>query len=299
MLAALARSDRVKGDVVAEMVEPAGSAVRVLLRPEDERIFRLPDGSDELVGVLTADEVALALTWADDWVRRELRFVTVFDSEYPDQLRWIYNRPPLLFVKGSLDLTMTEQSISIVGSREASDLGTRRARKLANELAEAHYAVISGLARGIDTAAHAATLASGGLTVAVLGTGVDQTYPPENAVLAREIVTSGGALLSQFIPDQRPTRWSFPLRNVTMSGLSMATVVVEASATSGARQQATRALEHGRPVFLMASLVDTHEWARQYVEQGKNGVRAVVIDSTTDVVDRLEARIDLEAVVAG
>jgi DNA processing protein len=154
---------------------------------------------------------------------------------------------------------------------------------------ESGFTILSGLALGIDTAAHTAALDAGGSTSAVVGTGLNRVFPPENSGLAERILASGGALLSQFFPAQPPTRWTFPMRNVVMSGLSMATVVVEASETSGARMQARVALQHGRTVFLLRSLVEQHAWAQKYVNEGAYGAFAIEIASTGEIVDRLGA----------
>jgi DNA processing protein len=121
--------------------------------------------------------------------------------------------------------------------------------------------VFSGLAAGIDTAAHTAALAQGGRTVAVIGTGINRVYPPQNAQLQRQIA-GRGAVVSQFWPDAPPTRQSFPMRNAVMSGMTLASVVVEASNTSGARLQARLALAQGRSVFLLESVL-AEEWARE------------------------------------
>jgi DNA processing protein len=148
--------------------------------------------------------------------------------------------------------------------------------------------VFSGLAKGIDAHAHIGALRGGGRTVAVMGTGILRRYPAENAKLADAIVEAGGALLSQFFPNQPPTRWTFPKRNVTMSGLSLATVVVEAGATSGAKMQAEAALTHGRSVFLPSSLVAAHSWARRMVSEGFKGTLATEIHSTDDLLHRFD-----------
>jgi DNA processing protein len=138
------------------------------------------------------------------------------------------------------------------------------------------------LARGIDTAAHRATLARAGRTIAVIGTGITRCYPKENAALAEEIAQSG-AVVSQFWPSAPPASWSFPRRNVTMSGIAQGTLVVEASATSGAKMQARLALQHGKKVFLLRSLVEDQEWAAKYATQ--RNVR--VVDEVTDVLEEL------------
>src|SRR5439155_17831309 len=118
-------------------------------------------------------------------------------------------------------------------------------------------------------------------------TGLDRRYPPGNRSLAERILDADGALLSQFFPHQPPTRWTFPLRNVVMSGLTLATVVVEAGSTSGARMQARVALQHGRTVFLPRSLVATHEWASKYVHEGAYDTRAIEVATTEEIVERL------------
>ncbi|MGI9097165.1 MAG: DNA-processing protein DprA [Solirubrobacteraceae bacterium] len=135
---------------------------------------------------------------------------------------------------------------------------------------------------GIDTAAHLAALESGGRTVAVIGTGLRRTYPATNVELQRRLARES-AVLSQFWPDQPPTRRTFPMRNAVMSGFAQATVVVEASDTSGARMQARFALGHNRPVFLLRSLLE-HEWAQEYA--GLPGT--TVVDTGAEVLDHLE-----------
>jgi DNA processing protein len=173
-----------------------------------------------------------------------------------------------------------------VGARRASRGGRATAASIAEALARAGYVVVSGLAAGIDTAAHEAALAAGGRTVAVIGTGLRHSYPPENAALQREIAAVG-AVVSQFWPDAPPTRTSFPLRNAVMSGLALGTVVVEASFRSGARVQARLALGHGRPVFLWQALLD-EPWAREFAR--RPGV--YVVDDAAQVmrtVERLDA----------
>jgi DNA processing protein len=154
------------------------------------------------------------------------------------------------------------------------------------------------MAAGIDTAAHTASLDEGGRTVAVIGTGIDRVFPPENRALRDRIIASGGAIISQFFPDQPPAQWSFPMRNIVMSGLALATLVIEASETSGAKKQARAALEHGRPVFLPKELVATHEWAQRMVTKGEHGVRAVQVESIDEVVDRLTGTPKLDEAIA-
>jgi DNA processing protein len=142
---------------------------------------------------------------------------------------------------------------------------------------------VSGLAAGIDSAAHRAALDAGARTIAVIGTGLHHTFPKENAEL-QDRLCGEHAVISQFWPDQGPRKHTFPMRNAVMSGIARATVVVEASFTSGARMQARLALEHGRPVVLLKSLLDAHEWAREYAELP--GV--YVVEHIAEVVDQLD-----------
>jgi DNA processing protein len=212
-----------------------------------------------------------------------VRLLTILDEDYPRNLREVYNRPPFLFVRGELS-PEDEQAVAVVGTRRASPEGIREAGSLASQLAERGVTVLSGLAIGIDAAAHSAALAAGGRTVAVTGTGIKRIYPAQNRELADEIVRAG-ALVSQFWPDAPPTKYSFPMRNVVMSGMAIGTVVVEASNTSGARMQARLALEHGKRLFLVESLVLRESWARRYAEYPGT----TVVESVDDVVDVLTA----------
>jgi DNA processing protein len=158
-----------------------------------------------------------------------------------------------------------QRSIAIVGSRHPTPEGLARARRLSTELSESGHVIASGLATGIDAVAHMAALNCSARTLAVIGTGVDRVYPTDHSTLQRTIAAQG-AVVSCFWPHQPPTRQSFPIRNGLMSGLTLATVVVEAAPTSGTRVQARRALAHGRPVFLAPRLL-SQEWARQLAKR--------------------------------
>jgi DNA processing protein len=210
-----------------------------------------------------------------------ISLLTVLDEGYPRNLRLVYDRPLVLWVRGALS-NRDDRSVAVVGTRKASPAGLERARQISRQLVEAGYVVVSGLAAGIDTAAHTATLEAGGRTIAVIGTGLRHAFPKQSAELQRRLAAES-AVLSQFEPDQEARKWTFPMRNAVMSGIARATVVVEATYTSGARMQARLALEHGRPVVLMESLLE-HEWARTYAE--RPGV--YVVAEVADVVDRLD-----------
>jgi DNA processing protein len=287
--AALIRSGSIPAGRLGVLIEQIGSAVRLVQMSDDDELTQAYVAAHELLGAVEPRDVEHALDDVRAWEERGLDARGVLDAHYPESLHDIFNRPPLLFVEGQWPATR-EPAVAVVGARAASADGLQRAHRLATELSEAGYVILSGLAKGIDTQAHRAALAAGGITRAVMGTGLNHRYPSENAELSDEIIAAGGGLLSQFFPAQRPARWTFPNRNIVMSGLALATVVVEATETSGARQQARVALQHGRTVFLLRSLVAAHPWARGYVEEGAYGTRAIEVASTGEIVDRLEGR---------
>lgn len=169
------------------------------------------------------------------------------EDGYPDLLRQLTDAPPLLYYKGSL--SSGEESLAIVGARKATPYGRAAAEALAKEISGQGIVVVSGLARGIDTAAHRGALAGCGITWAVMGCGLSFMYPPENQRLADEIIESGGALWSEFPPEMPPEPQLFPMRNRLISGMSRGVVVVEAALKSGALITVDFALEQGREVF--------------------------------------------------
>jgi DNA processing protein len=254
-LVALLRTGTRSWREYAELVQAAGSALAVL-EHERERIESTPRlfaPNDDFSLDTAAAEIA-------GWKAQGIRVLTVLDAEYPDNLLAVHDRPPLIFVAGSL-LARDDRSVAVIGSRRATGRGTWSAGRISERLIAAGYTVVSGLAEGLDTAAHLAALAAGGRTVAVIGTGLTRSYPPQNSALQRRIACEC-AVVSQFWPDAGPGRRSFPMRNALMSGLSLATVIVEASCNSGARSQARFALAHGRPVLLTESLLE-QAWARE------------------------------------
>ncbi len=173
---------------------------------------------------------------------------------YPYLLEQINDPPHALFIKGLP--ADDEKSVAIVGSRRETRYGRTQAYNIAKELAQHGVTIVSGLARGIDTAAHEGALAGGGRTVAVLGNGIDQIYPPENAELARRIVDQGGAIISEFPFGSAPLAHHFPIRNRIISGISAATLLVEGHARSGTMITAGYAAEQGREVFALPGMVD-------------------------------------------
>jgi len=283
--AVLALVKKTRGDWhgTADVIESARSALRVVhgswtgFEPDDVRESALVQSVDDR----DLDEFEALI---ERHQQRGIHLLTVLDADYPRNLRLVYNRPPFLWVRGALSPS-DERSIAVVGTRSASPEGLDQARSLAEQLATRDVTVLSGLALGIDGAAHEGALHAGGRTVSVLGTGINTVYPAAHTELAERIVEAGGALVSQFWPDAPPTRWSFPLRNAVMSGMAVGTVVVEASKTSGAKMQARLALEHGKRLFLIDTLVMREEWARRYARHPAT----TVVESVDDVIDVLAA----------
>lgn len=214
-----------------------------------------------------ADELARAHDEVRAWRREGLRFVSVQDSAYPRRLLDIRETPPFLFAAG--ELRAEDPGMSVVGSRQCSEQGRRIATAAAQLLVTRGLSVIAGLASGIDSVAHRAALDAGGRTVAFVGTGIRKYYPASNRELQDEIARRG-LLLSQFWPDATPAKHTFPMRNATMSGYGLATIVVEAGEHSGTRIQARKAVEHGRPVILTDLVAERTQWGAALV--GRPGV---------------------------
>jgi DNA processing protein len=225
--------------------------------------------------------------------RVEASLVTVLDAEYPENLRTVDDLPPFLFYRGKLDQQADARSVAVVGTREATELGLSRARRVARELSEAGYTISSGLARGVDTAAHRTALHFGRRTIAVIGTGITRCYPKENLDLAEEIADQG-LIASQFWPSRTPGRDTFPRRNHVTSGISLGSVVIEASGTSGAKMQARVAAEQGRHVLLLQSLVDRQPWARKMVEDR----RATLVTDTEQMLETLTSPVRAKEVAS-
>jgi DNA processing protein len=189
--------------------------------------------------------------------RAGVQFVTLDDDAYPARLRAIEIPPHVLFVRGDIGVLSARRSVAVVGTRRPSEAGRRVAARIAAALARSGALVVSGLAVGIDGAAHAAVVAEGGITVAVLGSGHDRLFPPGHRRLAEAILASGGAIVSELPPEVDPTAGTFPRRNRVISGLADATIVVEAGARSGALLTANWALEQGRECFIVPGPIDS------------------------------------------
>ncbi|MBL8201423.1 MAG: DNA-protecting protein DprA [Chromatiales bacterium] len=220
----------------------------------------------------------------ETWLSRpENHRLTPADAAYPALLREIPSPPPQLFVRGNLDALSLPQ-LAIVGSRNATPGGTETAHSFASHLAARGFCITSGLAEGIDAAAHRGALAARGTTIAVCGTGPDIVYPRQHATLAEEIVAGGGAIVSEFAPGTQVFRANFPRRNRLISGLAVGTLVVEASLRSGALITARHAMEQGREVFAIPGSIH-NPVARGCHHLIRNGAK--LVETAADIVDEL------------
>jgi DNA processing protein len=214
--------------------------------------------------------------------KEEIDIVSINDEEYPNALKQIEDSPIIIYKRGSLRRD-DRFAIAVVGSRRPTEYGLRVTDIIAGELAEAGFTIVSGLARGIDTQAHKAALLRGGRTIAVLGSGIDIPYPPENLGLMRRIERSG-AVITEFPPGTKPERGNFPVRNRIISALAMGVLVVEAPSDSGALITARFAMEQGKEVFAVPGMITTGSFqgVHSLLKQG-----ATLVESASDIIREL------------
>ena len=262
-----------------------------------DRVFRarltelegagLPAGAAQSIAIGKSMELA-----ADELDRVKpngVRVVAQDDPEYPKRLYEIYDPPLVLYIKGSSEV-INNYGLAVVGTRHPTPYGVGMAERLSCDLAARGLVVVSGMARGIDTAAHRGALNAHGLTVAVWGTGLDVTYPKENQKLADQILASGGAILSEFPMGTFPAPQNFPIRNRIISGMSIGVLVIEAGEYSGTRVTARCALEQGRDVYAVpGNVTNKLSWGpNTLIKQG-----AALIATWEDVWEALPADIRL------
>jgi DNA processing protein len=223
-------------------------------------------------------------------VEQKGQILTFEDEDYPEQLREIFDPPPVLWALGDVKL-LARPAIAIVGTRHPTPYGTGMAEVLARDLAGHRMVILSGMARGVDTAAHRGALAAGGRTVAVWGTGIDVIYPKENKILAENILVAGGAIISEYRLGTFPAPQNFPKRNRIISGISIGVLVVEAGENSGTRVTARCALEQNRDVYAVPGNVTTkNAWGpNTLIKQG-----ATLVATWEDVWQELPTQVRLQ-----
>lgn len=241
-------------------------------------------------------ETAAAIANFQDWDRvkaelevvkkSDVKIITYQDDLYPQKLLNIYDRPPYIYVLGTL--AKEDVNIAIVGSRAASSYGKYTTEKLSRELALKGVTVVSGMARGIDSSAHRGAISAHGRTIAILGSGLDVIYPPENKNLFHDIIEHG-AVISEYPPGTPPRSSNFPARNRMISGMSYGVVIVEAGEKSGSLITARLALEQGREVFAVPGSIDSagSRGTNKLIKQG-----AKLIENTDDILEEILPQIE-------
>ena len=271
-----------------KLLERFGSAEAVFgaTRAEIEQVRLLPEAVDSLIAREVHDKAESEI----EQVRKLGGDILILDDGvYPSLLREIYDPPIVLYVKGAWSESLDQPCIAIVGSRRCSTYGQNSALMLARELAQRGVTIISGLARGIDAAAHRGALEGGGRTVAVMGTGLGEIYPRDHNRLARQILDAGGALVSQFPLGTPPVSENFPYRNRVISGLSLGVLVVEAAENSGSLITARLAMEQNREVFAVpGNITSRTSFGTNYLIKGAG---AKLVQQWQDVAAELPPQI--------
>jgi DNA processing protein len=276
---------------IKKLIEQYGTA---------ERVFQASLTELEATGmravsaqsIATGKSMELAQQECARTVEAGAKIISLSDPEYPSRLKEIYDPPVILFVKGSVEV-LAQPGIAMVGTRHPTPYGSGMAERLSTDLAARGLVIISGMARGIDTMSHRGAIAAKGKTVAVFGTGIDVMYPKENTRLAEQIVTLGGALITEFPVGTPPTPQNFPIRNRIISGMSAGVLVVEAAEYSGTRITSRLALEQNRDVYAVpGNVTNKNSWGpNTLIKQG-----AKLVATWEDVWEELPA--DVQAALS-
>jgi len=285
---ALALTEGLGASRIRKLIEHFGSA---------ERVFHASLTELEASGMRAVSAQSLATGKSMELAQEEMakaadvkaRIISLSDPEYPTRLKEIYDPPVILFVKGNVEI-LSQPGIAMVGTRHPTPYGMGMAERLGTDLANRGLVIISGMARGVDTASHRGAIAAKGKTVAVLGTGIDVMYPKENTRLADQILALGGALISEFPVGTAPTPQNFPIRNRIISGMSVGVLVVEAAEYSGTRITSRCALEQNRDVYAVpGNVTNKNSWGpNTLIKQG-----AKLVATWEDVWEELPTEIQL------
>jgi len=265
------------------LLEIFGSPETILSASLD-KLMRVDGIGEETAGILRAwQDHADPTAEISEATERGIAIVTQDDDGYPVPLRDAYDPPLLLYVWGEIE-ARDRHAIGVVGSRRTTHYGTQSAKKLSYQLSQAGFTIISGLARGIDTAAHEAAIAAGGRTIAVIGSGLGKLYPPENLGLAEKIAAGNGAVVSEFPLSTAPDKQTFPMRNRIVAAWSRALLVVECPAWSGALITANLASEYGKTIFAVPGPIDkpTSAGCNQLIRDG-----ATLVSDASHILDDL------------
>lgn len=266
---------------ISRLIESFGDAQGVISASPDR--LRRVDG----IGPETAKIISAWEDYADpskelaEAEERGIAIITREDASYPKQLLQAYDSPILLYVWGEIS-AQDKHAISVVGSRRTTTYGVNATKKLTYQLAHAGFTIVSGLARGIDTAAHESALAAKGRTIAVVGSGLARLYPPENLALAEKIADGNGAVISEFPLHKAPDKQTFPMRNRIVAAWSQAVLVTECPAWSGSLITANLASEYGKPIFAVPGPIDKPSSAgcHQLIRDG-----ATLVSDASHIID--------------
>lgn len=272
------------GDLTFKRLLKVFHSPQNVLNADYEKLLRVKGITPEIADAVCAKHTVT------DAIKRELddikaasvNIITLTDAAYPYLLQEIPDPPPLLYVRGSLDRLLFP--LAVVGSRRASTYGLTATRKLCTDLCAKGLSIVSGLALGIDSAAHQGALEGGGATFAVLGNGLKSVYPRENLKLAHAIIENGGALISEQPMRMGPEAFNFPKRNRIISGLCMGTVVTEAASKSGSLITARLALEQNREVFAVPGSINSSQSSGCHFLL-KSGAK--LVESDSDIIEEL------------
>lgn len=274
LLAKFRSTEKVLSASVPELVEVEGLSINLA-----QRIQRCNDHRNEIENIIN-DEF-------ENLFKINGSLITLWDDEYPTLLKKIYDPPILLYIKGKFQ-DCDDYSIAVVGTRQPTNYGKIQAEKIVGDLAEQKITIVSGMARGIDSIAHRTALKSKSRTIAVLGSGLNVIYPPENKKLYDEISQSG-VVITEYSLDTKPDAVNFPKRNRIISGLSLGCAVIETGITGGAMQTASLALDQGREVFAVPGNLGVRqsEGTNLLIQKGE----AELIRSAEDILLELEIKL--------
>lgn len=269
---------------VRRLLAAFGSEPAAILGAGKDRLMRVDSIGEETAKILQSwQDHADPIMELREAAERGISVITQEDEDYPAPLRDAYDPPLLLYVWGKLE-ARDRHAISVVGSRRATIYGKQATKKISYQLAQAGFTIISGLARGIDTAAHEAAVAANGRTIAVIGSGLGKLYPPENLALAEKIASGFGAVVSEFPLHTAPDKQTFPMRNRIVAAWSQAVLVVECPAWSGSLITANLASEYGKPIFAVPGPIDkpTSAGCNQLIRDG-----ATLVADASHILDDL------------
>ena len=257
--------------------------VRVALEKIPASILLARDTPVDLLGDGFQDSIEGARAQVAGWEADGIGVSSIYSDNYPAQLRAVHDYPPLLFWRGRFEQS-DARSVAIVGTRKPSSGALDFIEEVVPLIANAGHPVVSGLARGVDSAAMRASLNVSNRTIGIIGTGIRGVYPPENRQI-QEQVARDHLLISQFWPDAPPTKQTFPMRNHVMSAFSSMTLIVEASENSGTRIQARAATKHARPVIISRAVYVSTTWAKDLVA---NGYDVTVVSNAREAIDAVQ-----------